>query len=58
MLLIPMTMLWLLLFCLVKLRDTGNFGFLLPADQIKPSGIETSSGFVALGKALATELEL
>jgi len=25
----------------VELRDTGTFGFLLPADQILPSGVET-----------------
>ena len=28
----------------VELRDTGMFGFLLPADQIIPSGEETFEG--------------
>jgi murein tripeptide amidase MpaA len=27
-----------------ELRDTGNYGFILPADQIYPSGIETWAG--------------
>jgi hypothetical protein len=27
-----------------ELRDTGNSGFILPADQIYPSGIETWAG--------------
>ncbi|WP_411016248.1 M14 family zinc carboxypeptidase, partial [Salmonella sp. s51884] len=32
----------------VELRDTGNHGFLLPADQIVPSGEESYDGVVAL----------
>jgi len=31
----------------VELRDTGRYGFLLPEDQIVPSGIETFAGFKA-----------
>jgi len=33
----------------IELRDTGTYGFLLPADQIEPSGIET---FAALKVAM------
>ena len=28
-----------------ELRDTGNYGFILPASQIKPSGEEMWAGF-------------
>ena len=28
-----------------ELRDTGNYGFVLPANQILPSGIEAYAGF-------------
>jgi len=40
-----------------ELRDTGRFGFLLPADQIIPSGIETfeSLKVIALQGILASE---
>eukprot|EP01099_Mayorella_cantabrigiensis_P004398 TRINITY_DN3300_c0_g2_i1.p1 TRINITY_DN3300_c0_g2~~TRINITY_DN3300_c0_g2_i1.p1 ORF type:complete len:417 (+),score=92.26 TRINITY_DN3300_c0_g2_i1:47-1297(+) len=31
----------------VELRDTGKYGFLLPENQIVPSGIETFAGFKA-----------
>lgn len=31
-----------------ELRDTGKHGFLLPADQIIPTGEETLDGVVAL----------
>jgi len=31
----------------LELRDTGRYGFLLPANQIKPSGEETSDAFIA-----------
>ncbi|KAL3859099.1 hypothetical protein ACJMK2_009332 [Sinanodonta woodiana] len=34
----------------VELRDTGKYGFLLPADQIIPSGQETLKGIVAIAK--------
>jgi len=33
----------------VELRDTGSFGFLLPAAQIKPSGNETLAAVLAMG---------
>jgi len=42
----------------VELRDTGTYGFQLPASQIKPCSIETVAGYVAMAKALATELNL
>jgi carboxypeptidase A1 len=32
----------------VELRDTGKYGFLLPDDQIAPSGEETWAGVAAL----------
>lgn len=32
----------------VELRDTGKYGFLLPADQIVPSGVETLAGIYAM----------
>lgn len=32
----------------VELRDTGKYGFLLPADQILPSGKETLEALKAL----------
>ncbi|CAF3979205.1 unnamed protein product [Rotaria sordida] len=32
----------------VELRDTGKYGFLLPEDQIIPSGEETLAGLLAL----------
>jgi len=34
----------------VELRDLGRYGFLLPEDQIVPSGIETLAGFKAYAK--------
>ncbi|XP_006812373.1 carboxypeptidase B-like [Saccoglossus kowalevskii] len=37
----------------VELRDTGEYGFLLPEDQIEPSGIETFEAFKELGYAAA-----
>ena len=36
----------------VELRDTGRYGFLLPADQIIPTGEETFEGLKALVKAM------
>lgn len=33
-----------------ELRDKGQFGFLLPADQIIPCGEETLEGFLAYAK--------
>lgn len=32
----------------VELRDTGKYGFLLPPDQIIPSGKETLEALIAL----------
>ena len=34
----------------VELRDTGKYGFLLPADQIIPQGQELFNGIVAMGE--------
>ncbi|ESO90336.1 hypothetical protein LOTGIDRAFT_204246 [Lottia gigantea] len=34
----------------VELRDTGEYGFLLPADKILPSGQETLQGLLALAE--------
>ena len=31
----------------LELRDTGNYGFLLPPEQIIPTGEETFAGIVA-----------
>jgi len=36
----------------VELRDTGRYGFLLPADQIIPSGQETWASFKAVARFL------
>ncbi|XP_020615344.1 carboxypeptidase B-like isoform X3 [Orbicella faveolata] len=36
----------------VELRDTGRYGFLLPPDQIIPTGEETFEGLKALVKAM------
>eukprot|EP00002_Diphylleia_rotans_P028285 TRINITY_DN570_c0_g1_i1.p2 TRINITY_DN570_c0_g1~~TRINITY_DN570_c0_g1_i1.p2 ORF type:complete len:431 (-),score=83.36 TRINITY_DN570_c0_g1_i1:84-1376(-) len=38
----------------VELRDTGRYGFLLPANQIIPSGIETFEAAKAMANFLAT----
>jgi len=34
----------------VELRDTGRYGFLLPADQIKPSGEETLAAVLVMAE--------
>ena len=34
----------------VELRDTGKYGFLLPPEQIIPTGEEISAAFAAMGK--------
>jgi len=39
----------------VELRDTGSYGFALPASQIKATSSETTLGFIAFAKQLALE---
>ncbi|KAJ3301965.1 Carboxypeptidase A4 [Kappamyces sp. JEL0829] len=39
----------------IELRDLGQYGFMLPAKQIIPSGIETLAGIVAMGLAIKAE---
>jgi hypothetical protein len=39
------------------LRDTGEFGFLLPTNQIIPSGIETTKAFIALSNAVKETID-
>jgi len=38
----------------LELRDKGRYGFLLPANQIRPTGMETFAGI----KAMAAELKI
>jgi len=40
----------------VELRDTGRFGFLLPADQIVPSGRETMAAVEAMAEFILNKL--
>ncbi len=37
----------------IELRDTGNYGFVLPANQILPTGKETWEGFKYLLAGMA-----
>ncbi|KAJ3380861.1 carbamoyl-phosphate synthase (glutamine-hydrolyzing) cpa2 [Lobulomyces angularis] len=39
----------------IELRDTGRYGFLLPPDQIIPSGEELFSGLTGLAETVATQ---
>nr|XP_054775121.1 carboxypeptidase B-like [Lytechinus pictus] len=39
----------------VELRDMGSYGFLLPSDQIIPTGEETLEGVLALCKHMVEE---
>jgi murein tripeptide amidase MpaA len=43
-------------YCL-ELRDTGRYGFLLPASQIVPTGEETFNGVAAMAKGLHKRLK-
>ena len=36
----------------LELRDTGRYGFLLPSNQIAPTGKETFTGILALVEAM------
>jgi len=38
----------------VELRDTGDYGFLLPADQIVPSGVETLNAYLSYASFIAS----
>ena len=40
----------------IELRDTGEFGFILPADQIRPTGEENFLAFKQLGRAVRDQL--
>ncbi|CAL8107053.1 unnamed protein product [Orchesella dallaii] len=41
-----------------ELRDTGRYGFVLPPDQIRPSGIEFMEGFKELVRQLRNRLDM
>lgn len=40
----------------LELRDVGRYGFVLPADKIIPSGIETWAGVYASAVELANRV--
>jgi len=42
----------------VELRDGGKHGFLLPADQILPTGVETWEGVKALVRQINGQEDL
>jgi len=39
----------------VELRDTGQYGFILPANQIRPQGEEFMAGVMVMANAIKTE---
>lgn len=39
----------------IELRDFGTFGFLLPANQIRPSGEETAAMLLSLAESVAVK---
>lgn len=39
----------------MELRDSGQFGFMLPVDQVKPTLDETWEALVAMASALEPE---
>ena len=39
----------------IELRDTGDWGFLLPPNQIKPTAEEMTNAFIELGRELRNE---
>ena len=41
-----------------ELRDTGEYGFVLPADQIRPTGIENFLSFMTLANAVRGKIYL
>ena len=41
----------------VELRDQGQYGFVLPPDQIIPSGLETFEGIKALAFYIKSQIE-
>lgn len=40
----------------LELRDTGNNGFILPPEQIKPSGAETLAALLKMTELIAEEI--
>lgn len=40
----------------VELRDTGKYGFLLPANQIIPTGRETLDAMITLAKYVKSNI--
>ena len=39
----------------IELRDTGDWGFLLPPNQIKPTAEEMTNAFIELGRELRND---
>jgi carboxypeptidase A1 len=40
----------------IELRDTGQYGFVLPASEIVPQGLEAFAGVVSMGEYLAQQI--